>query len=72
VAATSAGLFPKLAVPISGAAAEAAPTQAREIGEEVAKCEPDDRERIFDIIRFVIKHPKIAIRILRHIRSPEK
>ena len=58
VAATTAGVFPKLAVPISGAAAEAAPTRAREIGECVAKCGPDYRDQIFEIIRCVSEDPE--------------
>jgi len=55
VAATTAGLFPKLAVPISGAAAQASPTQARGIGVDVAAIVPDQRDRIFDAIRDALR-----------------
>lgn len=55
VAATAAGQFAKLSVPISGAAAQAAPTQAKEIATSVAKCDPDKREQIFDAIRDALR-----------------
>jgi hypothetical protein len=62
VAATAAGLFAKLSVPISGTAAEAAPTQARAIADSVVKRDPDNRERIFDAIRRAILHTTRDIR----------
>lgn len=54
VAVTAVDLFPRLSVPISGAAAEAAPTEARAIAESVVESKPDRREQIFDAINRAI------------------